>query len=69
MLVKILEYDTSDDRSVRQAEHDLVEYLSSGWEIKGQSESDGFIHYTLVYKSPYPQQVKQRLYDVSTLLA
>lgn len=59
MLVKILEYDTSDARSVSQAQHDLVEYLSSGWEIKGQSESDGFIHYTLVFGKPSAHNVRK----------
>ena len=59
MLVKILEYDTSDACSVSQAQHDLVEYLNSGWEIKGQSESDGFIHYTLVHGKPDPYATKR----------
>lgn len=31
MLVKILGYDTGETRSVSQAEHDLIEYLNSGW--------------------------------------
>lgn len=67
MLVKILEYDTSDARSVSQAEHDLIEYLNSGWEIKGQSESDGFIHYTLVCGKPSPYDViRHHAYGVAT---
>lgn len=64
MLVKVLEFDTID---LKQAERELAEYLNSGWEIKGQSEGDNFLHYTLVFGKPSPYDVKKHhAYGVCT---
>lgn len=64
MLVKVLEFDFTE---LEQAERRLLEYLNSGWEIKGQSEGDNFLHYTLVFGKPSPYNVKKRhAYDVGT---
>ena len=57
MLVKVLEFDFME---LKQAERELVEYLNSGWEIKGQSEGDNFLHYTLVFGKPNPNHRKAK---------
>lgn len=64
MLVKVLEFDFTE---LKQADRELAEYLNSGWEIKGQSEGDNFIHYTLVYGKPDPYYAKRHYaYGVAT---
>lgn len=56
MLVKVLEFDFTE---LEQAERKLAEYLNSGWEIKGQSEGDNFLHYTLVFGKPISRKAKE----------
>lgn len=56
MLVKVLEFDFME---LKQAERELAEYLNNGWEIRGQSEGDNFLHYTLVFGKPSPYDVKK----------
>lgn len=64
MLVKVLEFDFME---LKQAERELAEYLNSGWEIKGQSEGDNFLHYTLAFGKPSPYDVKKHhAYGVCT---